>query len=86
MRLTFAIADRTSRQATPIKNFHAAWNRLMRWFTEAEARPQMVEETGGGQELDHAIATMHAIYGQDFGARRLAKEISRNRSRQRKTR
>lgn len=88
MRRTFAVAERTSKPAAPMENFRATWNRLVRWLIagdltgrpEAEARPGMAEEASAEQGLDHAIATMRAIYGQDFGAGRLAREVSRNRS------
>lgn len=91
MRRTFSVTKRTSRPAASMENFRAAWCRFIhsliaratvaRPRPKAEARPIIAEKFVAEQDQDHAIATIRAIYGQDFGSRRLAREISRNRSR-----
>jgi len=89
MTRTSMIADQTDKPSGAMENYRATWNRFTRWLVagdatvrpQAEALPEIAEEATAEQDLDHAIATIRAIYGQDFGAGRLAREVTRNRNR-----
>jgi hypothetical protein len=88
MYRTFAVANLINLPIVSTKSFRFAFDWLMdgsivkeaTGHTPAKARVEIEDGTNAEQNLDQAIATICAIYGQDFGARRLAKEIRRNRS------
>lgn len=61
-----------------IKNFCSVLQKLAYSSSSAEA----VGCTQAKDRMDETIDTMSDLYGQDFGAKRLAKEIRRNQLRQ----
>ncbi len=83
------VTERMNWPIISIRNFWAALNRpaCLPGANEATGRVQVkasfdaAEEAGAAQGLDRAIDAICALYGQDFGARRLAREVSRNRCR-----
>ena len=83
------VTERMNWPIISIRNFWAALNRPTSLpdaneatgRIQAKASFETAEEVGAAQGLDQAIDAICALYGQDFGARRLAREVSRNRCR-----